>query len=297
MSRITKADIKNNFTLRTIFSKPSKTIIFLPNYGEFGSTIYKLVRIVHFYNAFKKIVCCKRGEEVLFPTADEFYYDWEDKVEDVHRWGFFTKKKIQGVKNHRYREYQKMIAVDFDRIKSKFGSDCNYVHLWKFNKDHSFAFYAHHLRVDLKPKILKNIRADIIITPRYRKSRTENNFLEWDKLINIFNKNGYTVGCIGSKEQSLDIEGSYVNSWSYEDNLSAILELMNNCKIFLGLDTGVSHLASMLSIPMIVFSHSNQKHYLTWMMRNSTTNYFLDLGKSVKNNDIITNSVLGYLNK
>lgn len=295
--KISQEDIEKSSVLKMIFKSSPVPTVFLPNYGEFGSTVHKLIRMVHFHKSPIKIVCCKRGEEALFPSANEFYYDWNDCVDDIHKWGFFSKRKLQGNKNYRYNEYKKMISDDFEKIKSKFSCYCNYVHLWKFNKDTSFLDYAHNFKVDLKPRILRGIKADIVISPRSRKGRSENNFLLWDRIINTFNQNGYTVGCVGSKEQSLELRNSFVNSWDYEDNSSAVIELLNNCKLYLGLDTGVSHLASMMSVPMIVFSHSDQKHYLTDFMKQATTDYFLDLGKNVQNNDIIINSVLRYLRK
>lgn len=294
---ISQKDINKSSVLQTIFDESKKPTIFLPNYGEFGSTVHKLIRIVYFYNSPKKIVCCKKGEESLFPLANKFFYDWNDCVDDIHKWGFFSKKKLQGVKNYKYKEYQNLISQDFEKIQSIFGKNYNYIHLWKYNSDKIFQLYAHYFKVKLKPKTLKNIKADIIISPRYRKGRSENNFLEWEKLINIFNKKGYSIGCIGSKEQSLRIRNSNINSWDYKDNTSAIMELLNNCKLYLGLDTGISHLASIMSIPMIVFSHVNQKHYLTNFMEKANNNYFLDLGKNVKNTDIIVNKVIEYMEK
>ncbi len=294
INNIPEDALEKSLTLRTMSNRSIKPTIFLPNYGEFGSTVHKLIKMVHFHTSPEKIVCCKKGDEALFPSANKFYYDWEDCVEDVHRWGFFTKKRLQGRKNHRYREYQNLIALDFEKIKQAFGQDCNYIHLWKYNHDNYFQDYAHHFRVKLTPIIAQDIKADIIISPRDRKGRPENNFLKWDRLINVFNRNGYSVGCVGSEEQSLKLNSSYVNSWDYEDNSSAVIELLGNCKLYLGLDTGVSHLASMMSAPMIVFSHSNQRHYLTKFMKQSTTNYFLDLGKNVQNVDVITNSVMKF---
>jgi len=292
---ISKKDIEKSSVLDTMFKESNKTTVFLPNYGEFGSLVHKLIRLVHYHKANKKIVCCKRGEESLFPTADKFYYDWVDCVEDIHKWGFFSKRSIQGVKNHKYREYQNIISEDFENIKKKFRENCNYIHLWKFNKDTNFNKYSHHFRVPLKPRVLKNIKADIVITPRNRKSRSENNFLKWQELIDFFNEKGHTVGCVGSEEQSFHLQGDVINSWDYEDNSGAVIEMINNCKLFIGIDTGVTHLASMMSIPMIVFSDANQRHYLTDFMRDTTVNYFVDLGKNVQNIDIIKKSSLDFL--
>ncbi len=290
---IPELDINNSGILKLMEEGSKHPTVFLPNYGEFGSTIHKLIKMVYFYDCPEKIICCKKGEEAYYPNASGFCYDWQDFVEERHKWGFFTKKKLAG--SEKYKEYQKLFNKDFSNIKQIFGEKYNYIQLWMFNIDHIFNKHSHRFVFDLLPKIKNNIYADVIISPRDRKSREENNFQRWEKIIKELNCNGYSVGCVGSKNQSMRIENSSVNSWDYEDNANAVIELLSNCKLYLGLDTGVSHLASFMSVPMIVFSHSNQKHYFTYFMRDINKNYFLDLGKNAKNDDIIVESVLKFL--
>ena len=288
---ISESEIEKSSILKIIFTKFDRPVVFLPNYGEFGSTVVKLIKIVHFVNAPKKIVCCKKGEECYFPNANEFFYEWDDFVEDEHKWGFFTKK------SPRHSTYKKMLSKDFEKIKNHFGDQCHYIHLWKFNIDKIFNKYHHYFTFKLCPKIKNNISADVIISPRNKMSRKENNFLQWEQIISELNKKSYTVGCVGSKDQSITLKNNYINSWDYEDNSSAVIELLSNCKLYLGLDTGVSHLAAFMSVPMIVFSHSNQKHYLTNFMKEINKNYFKDLGKNIKNTEIIIEKTLNFLEK
>ena len=295
---ISKSEIIQCPILQLVERGSDKTTVFLPNYGEFGSTIHKLIKLVYFFDCPKKIVCCRKGEEAYFPNADDFYYDWEDFVEEKHKWGFFTKRSLTGIeKNHRYREYKNLLTQDVNNIKKALGEDCNYIPLWTFKHTPIFEKYHSHFVFDFKPIKKQGAKADVVISPRNRSSRQENNFLEWDGIINVLNENGYSVGCVGSKNQSLNLSQSRVNSWDYDDNASAVIELFSNCKLYLGLDTGVSHLAAFMSIPMIVFSHSAQNYYLTSYMAEINKNYFLDLGKSVKDISTITNSVLNFLNK
>ena len=235
-------------------------------------------------------------EEAYFPNVDEFFYDWEDLVDEKYKWGFFSKNKITGVgKNHNYNYYKQKMAEDVNNIINAIGTDCNYIHLWKFKHAPIFNKYHSHFVFKLKPRKKQDIYADIIISPRNRTSRGENNFLKWDKIISILNKKGYNVGCVGSKNQSLYLPESKVNSWDYDDNGSAVIELLSKCKLYIGLDTGVSHLAAFMSIPMIVFSHSNQRHYLTHFMRELNKNYFLDLGKRITNVSIIIKNAIKFL--
>lgn len=293
---ISKNEIAQCPILKFMEQGSDKTTVFLPNYGEFGSTIHKLIKLVYFFDCPRKIVCCRKGEEAYFPNADDFFYDWESFVEEKYKWGFFTKKRLTGIgKNHRYREYQNLLTQDVNNIKNVLGENLNYIPLWTLKKTPIFEKYHRHFTFDLKPIKEQGAKADIIISPRNRSSRQENNFLEWDKIISVLNERGYSVGCVGSKNQSLHLPQSRANSWEYADNASAVIELLSSCKLYLGLDTGVSHLAAFMSIPMIVFSHSSQSHYLTSYMAEINKNYFLDLGKRVKDISIITENVLNFL--
>src|SRR5207302_10378035 len=52
-----------------------KSVIFFPFQGEFGHRWMHHVRFVHFIKDVKdKIVCCKKGEEVCYPSATGCFY-------------------------------------------------------------------------------------------------------------------------------------------------------------------------------------------------------------------------------
>lgn len=293
---ITQSDIDNSHILKTMFDGSDKPTVFMPNFGDFGPVVHKLIKIVHFFECSKKIVCCKRGEESYYPSADEFYYDWDSFVEEKHRWAFFSKRKITSIgKNEKYGYYQKRYSEECDKIESYFGNKFNYIHLWKFNVDSIFERHDNLFRFDLKPKVFNNIKTDVVIVPRKRESRKKNNFLHWEKIIDEFNKNGFSVGCVGSEEESFKLKNSKVNSWDYEDNSGAVIEMLLNCKLYLGLDTGTSHLASFMSTPMIIFSDANPNLYDIHILKRMTRGYFLDLGKNVKDISTITSSSINYL--
>jgi len=291
-SDIPKDDIDKSPILSCILEPPCDNVIFLPNHGEFGATIDKVIKVVSYKQSLHKIVCCKEGEESLYPDANEFYYDWEDFVEDEYKWGLFAQPRRKNPRRHIHKD---MLNTEFEKIKKRFGDNFKYVHMWPFSRDDVFSKYSHLFRVELKSKLDKKV--NVVISPRFRKSRPENNFLGWDYVCKKIKEKGYSIGCVGSESGSIKIEESSMNSWDYTDNSSACVSMLNNCDLYLGLDTGVSHLASMLSCPMIVFSHANQRHYLTSFMKNLTTNYFKDLGKNVVNIDYIISEVVSFLEK
>jgi len=298
---VNENDIKSSTVLSSIFTPSDKTTVFLPNYGEFGPVIDKLVKIVHFHQSPKKIVCCKKGEEALYPSASDFFYDWEDFVDDEDKWGFFSKNKIGNYTNHNYQNYKRKLSVEIDKIKSKLG-DNNYVHLWNFNVDKIFTNkYSHIFRPELKPIVKCGLNVDVVISPRNRKSRSESNCNFWEDVVRELTDKGYTVGGIGKGDTSTNVKGTLLNSWDYDDNSSAIIEMLQNCRLYVGIDTGTSHLASLLSVPMMVFFHdaAYDKHYSwsTKLMEDLTVNYFYNIGTGVQSPSKIIEVVLKFLEK
>jgi len=286
--------IQQSRLLRTIYAGSDKPTLFTPNYGEFGPVPDKIIPLVHYFDSPHKAVCCKRGDEVFYPTASEFYYDWEDYIEDEYRWGVFAYKNKS--KNPKIDEHVRIYHEQFQKILDQYGSQFTYIHIWKFQVDHLWNEYGCQFPVSLQPLITRHIQADIVISPRNRKSRPENNLMIWDQFIEAMHTHGHSVGSIGVKHYSLELAHCDVNSWDYEDNSSAVVEMLQNCKLYVGLDTGSSHLASLLSVPMIVFSHANQRYYHTELMSRRTSGYYLDLGKTIDDIEIVIDKTLEYLN-
>lgn len=296
-----KEQIASSPFLSIMYKKYNKPVVFLPNYGEFGPVMGKIISIVHFCNAPKKIVCCKPGEEAYYPSAS-YYYDWiYDLVDDEHKWGSFTKRKLvykgrEKRVNLKYGEYKQRAADDCDRIKKYFGPDYEYIPPWSFDVlDWAWTQdYSHLFRFELKPLVEKQLNVDVVISPRNKKARPDNNFDQWPIFVKALSENGFSVGLVGSKESSHLVDGYKYASWENEDNASACIELIKKCKLFVGLDTGTSHLAAFISVPMIVFQGNTPKHSSTWIIQKMNANTFLDMGCDVKVETLIEKT-LGYL--
>lgn len=291
---IKEESIKKSFMLSEIYKKRTKPIVLLPNYGEFGCVPVYLMKMFEHIKAPEKIVCCKKGEEVYYPSATGYFYDWKDFVDEPYKWGAFTKKSKAG---GLYRVYQKQLGDDCTHITNTLGEKYEYIHAWKINKDQTNTIPFQHLfKVDLDSRYKKGFDLDVIISPRKRGDRSENNYDQWEYIAEQLIEKGYSVGAVGTQEQSQVIKG-VVNSWDQPNNFDNIIEMIKNCKLYLGLDTGVSHLASLLHVSMIVFSHSNQRYYLTHFMEQNNINYFKDLGKKVKDPNIIINKAVEFLQR
>jgi hypothetical protein len=128
----------------------AKPVVFAPFMGEFGFFINTYVRFVHYFNAPKKIVCCRPGEEVFFPSADDFFYEWNDFREDKDRLG----ANIPASNNL----YKKMKTG----LKQKFaGSE-----IVEVGHEISYRF-VQFMPVPLNP-FCEKIELDVVIGPRNR---------------------------------------------------------------------------------------------------------------------------------
>ena len=72
-----------------------KSICVLPHYGEFGWLVQRHMRLVSLIKTPYLVVCCRHGEEVFYPNADEFYYGWEDSVPDTAKKGYWDNYAVE----------------------------------------------------------------------------------------------------------------------------------------------------------------------------------------------------------
>jgi hypothetical protein len=105
---------------------------------------------------------------------------------------------------------------------------------------------------------------------------------------------GFTVGLIGRQETSFDLPSADVRSWEYDD-ASANIELLQNCKLYLGTDTGTSHLAAFCSTPMIVFRDPGPWP-LVDRMAQTTKSFFKFLPEAWDSPPQVIEAALSYLN-
>lgn len=211
-----------------------KKAIFMPFFGEVGWMVMHQMRLVHFSKATRKVVCCRKGQEVLFPTADEFYYDWQDPLDDSRRGGTGR------------------LAVDWSAIRNKY-TDHVAVETSGLTNTQELIPYCLHKNIPLTPK-KRGLSVDICIATRKRDFCPEKNYPHWQYIADAITKAGFRFAVIGSQASSYPLVGQVCLSGDYGD-YDAAVELLQSCKVFLGTDSGGAHLASVVNAcPMIVQS-------------------------------------------
>lgn len=258
-------------------------IAFMPWVGEYGVMLMFWVRYINTVRAPYKIVCCRKGDEPYFPTANEFFYDWVDPVVDAAKngtgWRAADSAEIFDVRDKLYNKYPNAAIMEVFRLpqRPKCYKFCN-------------------IPVDLQPVVKRDLKADIVLGCRKRAYNPHKNWIHWGTVVRAFKAAGYTVGLVGSKPTSFDIEEADVRAWQFgiDADTNANIELIKNAKVYIGTDTGTTHLASMCNTPMIVFKDNSEWEMMTFALRTNK-GYSEHLEDGWVNPQSVIDSTLRYL--
>ena len=244
------ADLDARFALR-LKQGEGEPALFLPFVGEFGHLCMYHMRLVHFHTASRKVVCCKPGFEIFYPSADEFDYDWTNPISDDQRAG-----------TERVRRDWPEIARRHPGHRPIQGGNTSLAE--------ETIVLCPGEKIPLKPRTLRGLRVDVCIGTRARKMDTSKNWQHWTEVAAAIQAMGLTVGVIGTRETSYPIDGA-IMSGDYGD-CDAAVEMLQNCSCFLGGDSGCAHLAAVVGCRMLVMPVPVSKRYLPRMEQENPGN-------------------------
>jgi hypothetical protein len=207
-------------------------VVFLPFVGEFGHLIMSHVRLVHFHRSPDKLVCCRPGEEVLYPSASGFVTTWRDPVSDYGRVGTMRDRRFPWPmirRRHRTRH-----PIDAGALTPE-------QEVYPLRPDRPIPF---------RPTP-RGLRADVVLGVRRRSFCPERNWPHWQRVADAARAAGLTFAVVGDRATSFDLEGQACHSGDHDT--AAAVELMQGCRLFVGTDSGASHLAATVGCPMLVF--------------------------------------------
>jgi hypothetical protein len=218
------------------------TILTLPHRGEFGQLLMTYVRWVHGIQAERKIVCCRQGDEPLFPTATEFFYEWE-MPPDIHR----NTRYLMGAENTAYLEWlANKLVTRYPGASIRYPLDGK--------KPQRFPWCPEYNFVPKPACAAPGVSPEILVAPRFRQHGAHRNYQHWHEVIDGLETAGYTVGLLGVQETSVDRPGLAPErkAWNYPDDLGVTLHWMQKAKLVLCTDSGIAHLAVLAGAPLQV---------------------------------------------
>jgi hypothetical protein len=246
-----------------------RKVVYLPHYGEFGFLIMNHLRAVHQDEAGIKIVCCERGTECLFPSATGFFHDYP-ALRDEHRGGDTSDWKWKDCEESDSR-LQQILPQSYpghEIVRLKYESPWSVSHSIKFC-----------------PKVAAELPSvDVVLGVRKRAFCPEKNWQHWEQLADALQSVGLTVGLVGTQETSCDIRAD-ARSWDHSQGATAgTVDLLNHCRLYVGTDTGTSHLAALMDVPQLTFRFVGQVQgnddFLP-MMERTNRRYFRRLEDAV----------------
>lgn len=213
----------------------ARTTVFLPWIGEFGWYLTNHVKRVHAYNATKKIVFVKPGHECLFPTAQEFIYDWEDISDD---------KKAGVITNPNRPELVAKILSKYPDAKIVSHEETG----WDEKEN-----LAHHTFVPENRHKL-GLKVDVVIAARQRNIDPQRNLDCWQRIVNLFRERGLTVGLVGNKIGSAKLTGITHYASDHVD-VDTDVELIKSATICVAQESGMAYLMMMCKKPLFMIDH------------------------------------------
>ena len=237
------------------------TTCFLPNGGEFGWFLMGHVKRFQAFNDDKKVIICKENEDVFFPSADEIIFE-NYHVPDADRMG----------SRHIFKDDRRRIQ---QKMRELYGQDV--VLVPPFGRHASMdVMHFSNTKMKFRPNRV-GVKVDVVITPRQRDIIPERNFNGWDKIIKALKEEGLTVGAIGLKDTTLDLDLD-VKSWEHIPNHTDI-ELLQNCKLCIALNSGCGLLSLITDTPTLMIHpegvRSNPKQ-LKMMIDNHDNKFTYD---------------------
>lgn len=213
---------------------------YLPFKGEFGWMIFCFVKRIHGDPHTNKIVCTKFGHECLFPTANNFFLDWQD-IQDNIKVGIYEDFSHEEILKEKIKLFYNSDDIEFIS-PSETG----------WHNKHDFAKYT----FVPKSKYNLGLKADVVITPRKREVDPHRNWdcKNWQFIIDELFKNNISVGVCGAEETCCELNRVLFKSYDYID-IDSDVELMSNAKLVVSQESGLSYLSYLCKKPTLIIDH------------------------------------------
>jgi hypothetical protein len=209
----------------------NKPCLFLPFVGEFGHKIMYHIRLLQWHRASRKVVCCRPGDEVLYPSADEFVTDWADPIDDSIRAGTDRAHRQWPELESRYPGHEIIPAGGLTHRQEMFCIEPAG-------------------KIPLRPKRW-GLAVDVCIGTRARQFMPEKNWPHAQLIADWCREHDLSYAVIGTRQNSYPLDGMACMSGDFGD-VDAAIELLQNCRLFVGTDSGSAHLAATVGCRMFV---------------------------------------------
>ena len=116
-----------------------------------------------------------------------------------------------------------------------------------------------HSQIIIDYKTNSSLKLDVAIAPRYKNLFPQRNFDHWNIIVDYLLDAGLKVGVIGKQQETYLFKNKgVIYSFEQDDPSETSLNLLSNCKFFIGTDSGVAHVYHNLLKPCFLFRTATQ---------------------------------------
>lgn len=196
--------------------------------GEFGYRCFFHAPAVHAIPG-KKVVCCERGTEALYPSAVG--------LEVVDRRSDGTRAR-----NDYKRDLDFVEAVE-ERMRRRYPG----AEILRPNQGWPRE------RFIPEPIHEYGISCDVVVCPRRRDYGHNKNWPHWARLTEDIQHEGLTVFAGGAPDSSFEVPCE--KAWGFSRFLDATLEAMHSADLVVATDAGLAHLAVLAGRPLLMITY------------------------------------------
>ncbi len=243
----------------------SHTLFAGPWVGEFGWELMNwqgfVRKLSRHYS--RTIVCCRQGNEALYGDfAQEFVFHDIRGTADCNR--------VLRVEN----------PEELQRVNTLVPARTDHLRPLGYQPFHRQEFVQF-------GKKSPDLAVDILFHPRGRAHGADRNWDadKWTRLISSLRSEGMTLGCIGLKDATLDLDAETLEFHDWRDlPLSRTLDILASARLLLGPSSGPMHLAALCGTPHLVWTdkagyargRTNRDKYEQWWNPLRTSTIVLD---------------------
>jgi hypothetical protein len=130
--------------------------------------------------------------------------------------------------------------------------------------------------IKFMPTIIRDLpRVDVVLCPRYRLNGEARNWEHWGELATALRLEGFCIGVAGTQGSSFPL---LADAYAWRHWLGATagtVDLLAHCGLYVGGDSGCSHLAALMDTPSIIFRQgADNSPDRTGSMEAATRGYF-----------------------
>ena len=231
------------------------------------------IKPLRFKNLFKFLLCGEgRRSTILMPFT---FGDMPKKILFVSKIiKLFSRAKIIGFSGLDYGNHIKKSDVSFDESMLFDLSKLFYKNILSLLDKSGFRYVESNLFYLYKKQLKNNFEKDYIVMHiTASNSKRSLPFTRWRIILNELNKHNipvYFTGSFADRKNIFEVTNGFNNAHNFAGQIDfyQLADLIYNCRVFVGVDTGITHLAGVLGVSGVIVGNNSNPTWLPYYNKN-----------------------------